>query len=336
MLGNARRNPIFVDSRCRYGDARCTAPLLRPDGKELIPMTASWGLTGPQFLGAYLVTYLLALALMYGFRTVLTHTETDPENPRPLLDPYETAYLADGPGRAVSAAIANLALSDRLLVSRRGALTVPAGVALIDDVDAAVVDGVSATARRKTAMRRLRKDPRVMAIGDRLRARGLLLDGASTTVLRACVLLPCAVWVVGLIRLMNGIDLHHKVVLLVVFLVATGLSTLVLVRAFLADAAHRPSAAGQLALQGMQNRYESGAGLNEPATETGRIEAIRQAQVVGVALLGFTALTDDELRTSLIGSVGVGSGGSGCGSGGSCGGGGCGGGGCGGCGGCGG
>ena len=101
-------------------------------------MTASWGLTGPQFLGVYFVTYLLALALMYGFRAVLTHTESDPENPRPLLDPYETAYLAGGPGRTVSAAIANLALSDRLLVSRSGALTVPADVEPLDDVDAAV------------------------------------------------------------------------------------------------------------------------------------------------------------------------------------------------------
>ena len=299
-------------------------------------MTASWGLTGPQFLGVYLVTYLLALALMYGFRTVLTHTEIDAANQRPLLDPYETAYLAGGPGRTVSAAIANLALSDRLLVSRRGELTVPAGVALIDEVDAAVADGMSATRRRKTAMRRLRKHPRVMAIGDRLRARGLLLDGGSTTVLRACVLLPCAVWVVGLLRLLNGIELHHKVILLAVFLVATGLSTFGLVKAFLADAAHRPSTAGQLALQGMKNRYESGVGLNEPSTDTGRTDALRQAQVVGVALLGFAALTDDDLRASLIGSVGVGSGGSGCGSGGGCGGGGCGGGGCGGCGGCGG
>ena len=299
-------------------------------------MTASWGLTGPQFLCVYLVTYLLALALMYGFRAVLTHTESDPENPRPLLDPYETAYLAGGPGRTVSAAIANLALSDRLLVSRRGALTVPADVEPLDDVDAAVAAGVSTTRRRQSAMRRLRKHPHIVAIGDRLRARGLLLDGGSTSVLRACALLPCAVWVVGLLRLISGIELHHKVILLAVFLVVTGLSTFGLVKAFLADAAHRPSAAGQLALQGMKNRYESGVGLNDPAAETRRADALRQVQVVGVALLGFAALTDDDLRESLIGSAGVASGGSGCGSGSSCGGGGCGGGGCGGCGGCGG
>lgn len=299
-------------------------------------MTAPWGLTGPQFLGVYLVTYLLALALMYAFRAVLTHAETaeiDAANPRPLLDPYETAYLAGGPARTVSAAIANLALSDRLLVSRGGTLTVAAGVTPIDEVDAAVADGVSATPRRKTAIKRLRKHPRVVAIGDRLRAQGLLLDSASTTVLRASVLLPCAVWVVGVIRLINGIELHHKVLLLLVFLVATGLSTLVLVRAFLADAAHRPSPAGQLALQGMRNRYESGADLTGPASDTGRTDTARRAQVVGVALLGFVALTDDDLRTSLLGSVGV-AGGGGCGSGSSCGGG-CGGG-CGGCGGCGG
>lgn len=169
-----------------------------------------------------------------------------------------------------------------------------------------------------------------------MRARGLLLDGGSTTVLRACALLPCAVWVVGLLRLISGIELHHKVILLAVFLVVTGLSTFGLVKAFLADAAHRPSAAGQLALQGMKNRYESGVGLNGPAAETRRADALRQVQVVGVALLGFAALTDDDLRESLIGSAGVASGGSGCGSGSSCGGGGCGGGGCGGCGGCGG
>ena len=39
-------------------------------------------------------------------------------------------------------------------------------------------------------MRRLRKHPHIVAIGDRLRGRGLLLDDGSTTVLRACALLP--------------------------------------------------------------------------------------------------------------------------------------------------
>jgi uncharacterized protein (TIGR04222 family) len=183
-------------------------------------MTASWGLTGPQFLGVYLVTYLLALALMYGFRAVLSHGEADAENPRPLLDPYETAYLAGGPRRVVSTSIAQMALNDRLLVGRGGTLTAPWGTALGGGIDGAVAAAAASTSQKR-ALRRLRKHPDVMAIGDRLRARGLLLDSASTSVLRACVLLPCAVWAVGLIRLINGIELQHKVILLSVFLVAS-------------------------------------------------------------------------------------------------------------------
>ncbi|WP_208103633.1 TIGR04222 domain-containing membrane protein [Mycolicibacterium sp. CBMA 226] len=297
-------------------------------------MTASWGLTGPQFLAVYFVTYVLALALMYVVRAMVTRAETDAADERPLLDPYETAYLAGGPGRTVSAAIANLALRDQLLVSRGGTLTVAAGAEPLDEVDAAVAHGLSVTRRRKAAVKQLCKHPRIVAIGDQLRGRGLLVDGPRTTVMRACALLPCAVWIVGLIRLGHGIEHHHKVVLLGVLLVATGLSTLVLVRSFLADAAHRPSVEGQVALQGMRNRYESGS-LVESTKNSGRTDAARQAQVVGVALLGFAALTDDDLRTSLTGDFG-GADGGGCGSGGSCGGGGCGGGGCGGCGGCGG
>ena len=279
-------------------------------------MTAPWGLSGPQFLGVYLVTYVLAVALMYIIRATLTGAETDVAEPRPLLDPYETAYLAGGPGRTVSTAIASLALSDRLLVSRRGTLTVAAGTTLLDGVDAVVAQGVSVKHRRKAAVRRLRKHPLIVAIGDQLRAQGLLLGGTRTAVLRACVLLPCAVWIVGVIRLVNGIELHRDVAFLIVLLVATGLLTLVLVRSFVADAAHRPSAQGQRALEGMRNRYESGVGLPEPATKTDRSAAVRQAQVVGVALLGFVALTDDDLRASLLGSVGVAGGGGGCGSGG--------------------
>lgn len=304
-------------------------------------MTASWGLTGPQFLGVYLVTYLLALALMYGFQAVLTHSETaetDAANPRPLLDPYETAYLAGGPGRVVSTSIAQMALNDRLLVGRGGTLTAPWGTALGGGVDAVVL-AAATSASQKRALRRLRKHSEVVAIGDELRADGLLLDGTRTSALRAAALLPCVVWIVGLIRLVNGIERHRSVALLIVVLVATGLLTLVLVRRFLARAVHQPTAQGHVALEGMRNRYENGAGLNEPATETGRVQALRQAQVVGVALLGFAALTDDDLRTSLIGGVGGGYGSGGCGGGGSScgGGGGCGGGGCGGgCGGCGG
>ncbi|MDH6244547.1 TIGR04222 domain-containing membrane protein [Mycobacterium sp. OTB74] len=291
-----------------------------------------WGLTGPQFLSLFFLGYVVSLLAMAGIRAVLLRTGARGVNPETRLDLYQTAYLAGGPARVVNTAIAQLALSGRILASRGGSLTVASGTTPLSDVEAAVVEAVDLSGKRK-APRRLRKDPRILAVGDQLRAQGLLLDGARLAVFRAAALLPVAVWCIGLARVVNGAVLHRPVGALVAWLIVTAFVTVFIGGTFATNAAHRPSADGRRLLMSMRDQYDAGAGRSLGVSRAPGIP--HSAQLAGVALLGFTALSDVELRHSLIsyagGSVGSGSDGSGSdGSSSGCGGGGCGGGGCGG------
>ena len=86
----------------------------------------------------------------------------------------------------------------------------------------------------------------------------------------------------------------------------------------------------ELCLYSPDGRRELEAVREEYDARVADGSVLGSAQVMGVALLGFAALTDPDLRSALVGATGSDGGGGGCG------GAGCGGGGCGGCGGCGG
>ncbi len=282
------------------------------------------GLSGPEFLVLFVGAYVLSVCAVFWIRGMLCGARGQRVGiDQPLDDIYRMAFLAGGPRRVVDTAIAQLALSGRMLVARSGGLTLAAGSIGHDAVEEVVVDATCETGsdgRRR--VKRLRRHPQICAVGERLRADGLLPTGVRVLLCRAVALLPGAVWLAGVVRLVHGAELHRPVGVLIVLLVVTAVVSFVVWYIVAVGAGHRPTADGQRALAAAREEYDGRA-------SDGVLSG--SAQVLGVALLGFAALTDPDLRGALVGATGSSSdgGGGGCGSGG-CGGG------CGGCGGCGG
>jgi hypothetical protein len=99
---------------------------------------------------------------------------TDPGT-SPQLDVYDIAYLAAGPDRVVDTALVALVETGRVRVQPPGQLTV-AELARRHPVEAAVLDAVGTRGHRSVDVVRWRlaDDDRVLAIGRRLVAAGLL------------------------------------------------------------------------------------------------------------------------------------------------------------------
>jgi uncharacterized protein (TIGR04222 family) len=165
---------------------------------------------------------------------------------------------------------------------------------------------------------RLRRHPSVEAIGHQVRSLGLLLTSSRVLVWRLVLVLPVVVWCVGLVRVINGAHLGRPIGNLEGLLFGSGLVTVVLLLARLRGAHNQPSDAGRSAIGRLRERHRT-----VPAADVGM-------QVAGVAMLGFSALSDPWLRSALHTSSGSGGDSGGAGGGGGCGGGGGGGGGCGG------
>ena len=93
----------------------------------------------------------------------------------PQLDVYDIAYLAAGPDRVVDTALVGLVETGRVRVQPPGQLTV-AELARRHPVEAAVLDAVGTRGHRAVDVGRWRRagDDRVLAIGRRLAAEGLL------------------------------------------------------------------------------------------------------------------------------------------------------------------
>jgi uncharacterized protein (TIGR04222 family) len=282
-------------------------------------MDQPWGLSGPQFLAVYLIGFVAALVLMFVLQAAISRAGARGVDVE--LDVYQAAYLASGWRRVVDTAIAGLALRDQILVARGGRLTLASGAIGDTPVELAVCGALGGTTSRPSVYRRVRRHPAVRSVGEQMRSRGLLLDGARRVLWRLVVLLPVAVWLVGLARVRNGEKLHRPTGNLVGLLAVT-VVVLLWVLVTRLRAGNRLSPAGRAALRQVRGEHRSVRG-----------DGGLQWQLTGVAVLGFTAISDPSLRMALVsspssGSSGGSDGGSSCGS--SCGGGGCGGGGCGG------
>jgi len=276
-------------------------------------MNQPWGLSGPQFTTLYIVGYLVAVVIVFAVQAVLSGTgaratarAADAQTP---LDVYQAAYLAGGPNRVVQTAVAGLALREQILVARQGRLTAVRGAMPFGPVETAVCQELTPTASRARVSSRLRRHPVVEAIGDQVRSRGLLLAGSRALMWRLVLLVPVAVWCVGLVRAINGAHLGRPIGNLTALLFASALTTVILLLARWVAAGHQPSAAGRSAVRQLRRQHRA-----VPATDIA-------VQVAGVAVLGFTALADPALRSALSTSTGSGSadtggGGGGCGGGG--------------------
>jgi uncharacterized protein (TIGR04222 family) len=275
-------------------------------------MGQPWGLSGPQFTGLYVAGYLGALVIVCVAQAMLSRLGSVAAGTDARLDDHAVAYLAGGPTRVLDTAIAGLALRGQVLVARGGTITAVRGGRPSGPVEATVYEALGRNTSRNAIHRALRDHPEITGIGDAMRSRGLLLSRPRALAWRWVLVLPVAVWVVGVVRAVNGAHLHRPIGNLTTLLVFSGVATVIVLLARLRTR-HRPSPAGRLILWCRRDAYQAqGAGAPVPA------------QVAGVAVVGFAALNDTALRRALVPASGGGGDGGGCG------------GGCGGCGGCGG
>lgn len=286
-------------------------------------MTQPWGISGPEFVALYFVGIFVSMFLVMVAHALLPRVGfSGNDAPIPALDLYQAAYLADGPGRVVDTAIVGLVVREQVILARGRRLTAVSGAAVTDPIEGAVYESLRPTESRAAVHRRLRDHPTVTLIGDHLRAQGLMLDETRCLLWRLVLLVPVAVWLIGLVRAINGVSLHRPTSNLGFLLVITGLFVFLVLRRWSA-ARHQPSPLGRQALRRFreQRPWKAGAAgaRRNPAWDP---------QVAGVAVLGAGGLIDPDLRKALFGNGGGSSGAHGCGGGG-CGGGG-GGGGCGG------
>jgi uncharacterized protein (TIGR04222 family) len=298
-------------------------------------------LPGPAFLQLYAAVFAVGLALAIFLRRLLRVPKPDPFQDPPALDPYEAAYLAGGPRRAINAALARLV--------QDGALGVEAGTGKLvrqGDLPAGAYPlerhlYPSSPADPELTVKELggRAERQLEKIATRLERQGLLVAGAQAWRAR---LLPLAVMLgvafFGAGKLLVGAARHKPVGFLVLACIVTGLVALL----GFARRVHR-SRRGDGVLAQLQSEHVA---LRETArTRPGDLPSADLSLAVGLFGLGLLATGPlSPLHTLLrppgstgggggggCGSGGCGGGGGGCGGGG--GGGGCGGGGCGGCGG---
>jgi uncharacterized protein (TIGR04222 family) len=280
-------------------------------------MDQPWGVSGPEFLALYVVGFLAALAVMLGVHAVLARVGTRARADE-RLDVYQAAYVAGGRRRLVDTAIAALALRDKVLVSRGGRLTPVEGTPPNGPVEAAVGRLLTYPMSRRAMHRKMRNDPAVLAVHHQVRSRGLVLDGTQALVWRLMVVLPVAVFVVGVARAVNGMNMDRPTDNLQMMLFFS-VVVLYWVLATRLTVSRVPSAAGRAALRVLRKEHR-------PSSRNARRASVEH-QLAGVAVVGYAAIFDPSLRTALSSSSasasGGGSSGSGCGSGGGgCGGGG--------------
>ncbi|MEV6013204.1 TIGR04222 domain-containing membrane protein [Streptomyces sp. NPDC051976] len=319
-------------------------------------MSQPWGLSGPQFLGVYAGVCVLSIVLVKVI-WVAVRRSAGPAVPV-TADVYTLALLSGGSARVVDTAVQALVESGQLRVSRDHVITVCGTGIPEEPVQRAVLACVGRVkSTNLTGVRRLSAaaDP-VTRISRAAAEQGLLLSPGRRRKARAAMVLPAAVFGMGVARLVNGVRLHRPVGLLVLFLVITVVVSLIVAAGVpkitqagqdLRDRARKgggpdpeefgsygsygsygsvgiPGQGGAVAWYDGQAPYEA-----RTVRQPGNLRV--PATVLGVAALGAVGVADPTLRQALYGGITSSSGGggstSGCGGGG---GGGCGGGGCGG------
>jgi uncharacterized protein (TIGR04222 family) len=180
-----------------------------------------WGLSGPEFLWLYGVGLVAGLVVAIGVRMRVRRPR--PAEPPAALDTAELGFLGGGPENAVAVAVARLAAAGIVRVNRSGEVSAtspvqPTGQPL-DDAVLGELDRprmVAALRRRSTV------ESATTAIGEALVRRGLLVSPAKAV--RARLLGPVVlyvVFVVGIVRWVNGISNDLPVGYLTVLLFLT-------------------------------------------------------------------------------------------------------------------
>ena len=299
-------------------------------------MGQPWGLSGPQFLGVYAAGIGLTIVIPFITRQVIRGLPG--RRTRRELDPYEVGYLVGGPRRAAEVVIAEGVDCGTLRVDSSGKVTKAYQAVATGPhagaLDRVTLDGVSTHAL--AAM--LKSDPSIARIGPDLSADRLIISRGRMRALRLIsAVLIVALLVTGILRMIEGSHNHRPIGnLTVLFVLSIITGFLVLMSTMGRSTTTRKGAAY---LRRLRKAHAAGLSLPSSLAFSGApVSALNAAAIgggavlLGIALSGFSAVPDEEMRRALLaGMPSTSGGGSSCsgGGGGGCGGG-CGGGGCGG------
>lgn len=306
-------------------------------------MDQPWGLSGPQFLvvyGAGLVVAVAAPSLLRLLAGWVPWTRFDRQ-----LSACEAGHLAGGPKRAAEVVIAELVSRGALRVDSTGRVRV-ADESALGEWSGVRPDG----ARVSMLQQQIARMPDMAAIGQRLRAEGLLLSRArASAVWLTSLALWAALVAAGALRLAEGAHNHRPTSdLQGLFILSVIVGVFLLRRLSKSIRDARTALGGRVlgrlrAAQRRAGRQPSGVGPHRlaaaqpvlPGSAFGLVPAVEATALLGIALAGFAAVQDNALRTALLagfpsgsgssgsswsGSSCGGGGGSSCGGGGGCGG----------------
>ena len=308
-------------------------------------MNQPWGLSGPQFLGVYAAGLAAVIVIALLTRQLVRRL---PAGPGPAaagdLNVYQAGFLAGGPHRAAQVIVAELTQAGALRVSSAGnVMLADAGLAAASPPAALYgvrIDRLPSGTQTKSVLRALARDPGVTGIGQQLSDAGLTVSRGRRRAAKAITgLAAIALFVTAIARFAEAAANHRPAGNLTGLFILSLIACLFLVLTIAPPSLQTPRGTRYLRQLREANQNAVSAPVTAPgwavgapydqdypgAAGTARFEGA----LLGVALLGFGAVADTQLRDALLAgmpsasSVGGDSGGSSCGGG--CGGGGCGG-----------
>jgi uncharacterized protein (TIGR04222 family) len=184
-------------------------------------MDNPWGISGPDFVWLYIGAFGLALIALFVLRRMGRSGALGRAGHEPLTV-EETAYLSGGWLRVVESAVTGLVERNVIRVERNGYIYAVSNPELgpESEVEEAVMRAVDGRTGRTIAQiqRKLAGDPMFDRAHRSLEAQGLSYGGGRAWWSVAPLLV---VFVVGVVRLINGIDLGYPVAYLTMLLIIT-------------------------------------------------------------------------------------------------------------------
>lgn len=187
-----------------------------------LPQTSPLNFTGPRFLLFYSIAFSMAFvaaALLRRFASGSTHLAS----PNFMPEPYELAYLSQGPSLTASAAIASLA-ARKLLLSDQGILSLHPDLKgrplppSLHPLELEVCKTLSHGPRTFVTLQKSLAGP-LLDIKDNLISHGLVPDTARATSLRLFSLfIALSVPALGLVKVATGLSRDKPVAFLVIFI----------------------------------------------------------------------------------------------------------------------
>ncbi|ROP37464.1 TIGR04222 domain-containing membrane protein [Saccharothrix texasensis] len=186
-------------------------------------MERPWGLSGPEFLELYWIALAASLAFAIVVRVRLRGTRGDAPAGAPGL--VDIAYLTGGPRRVVETSVASLIDSGALVPARSGSVRVVGEPVADHPVDRAVLADAKRYRYRTLTLliTSLAEQDEPREVGRRLADQGYLVaPDVVKRWLRAGVTPMALLFVVGVVRWINGQVINAPVWFLTLQLVLTG------------------------------------------------------------------------------------------------------------------